>query len=244
MPRARNPEAEFAANEREIRRLRDSELFDGSAADYQRKLKKYVESKLKGTAQKLRSDPIGGRTIHDFYFEAPLVKRRAGAMLRYMPEAVRRFSDKYPTMSIEAELAELNTTPCNRTYDMEESYSYICTAIAIFILDDLCRNLRLPEAVKFLPDWDEFWEDVLIPEDFRDCQYDNDLISAMVWLIQERNGEEKGCAYDSWLIDAAAANRTEEQRSRTGRSRERLVQAIDRCGRELAAQLGGETPGG
>ena len=29
-----------------------------------------------------------------------------------------------------------------------------------------------------------------------------------------------------------------------GRSRERLVQAIDRCGRELAAQLGGETPGG
>ena len=82
-PQGRNPEAEFAANEREILRLRDSEQFDRNAADYQRKLRKYVESELKDTAQRLRTNPIGGRTIHDFYFEAPLVKRRAICRRQY-----------------------------------------------------------------------------------------------------------------------------------------------------------------
>ena len=200
----------FQELQRQAQEMREQVKFDRTGKQYQRDLKKHIDAEFRQMTDALRRMPsFGSDGIYDLYFESRLVRRRTAAIIQTMPEAVARFAAKYPELNMEHEFIEINRCPFGQSYDMIEDDSYISTAVAIFILDELDRVHRLNEAAAYLPT-DEIYTDFLedLPEDFHDCKHDSTLISALVRLIQDRNMEQKG--FDSFrtFLDAAAANQT------------------------------------
>ena len=193
----------------EIHEWRDQEQFDRGAADYQKQVKKYLDKKFTKYTRSLRNIINNRDGVPVFYYTAPLVKRRTAAALKYLPEAVSRFSSKYPSLNMEHEFAEICSTPCGQNYDMLELSSYISVAAAIFILDELTQSSLLRYALLYFPRREEFEFETALPDNFHDCQYDDLLISSLAWLIQERYAGEKDFDPDRIFINHASQRRTE-----------------------------------
>lgn len=193
-----------------ILRLRDQKCFNRTAEGYERDAAEYIDYQFDKAMGIIMNGDSSRSLKRALYFEHTHLPRRKAAVLQYLSEAVRRFSDKYPDLNIEHEFICLNAAPCYCNYDTCENEYSISLAIAIFILDELTAAGRLQEAIRYFPTEAEFQGMVRLPHGFHDPSYDNALIGALAYLIQSRND---GCSKGNVFIDSTSAEWTEERRS-------------------------------
>ncbi len=115
--------------------------------------------------------------------------RRTAATLTLLDEVYRRYGSSYPADS-RNRLGELWIQLNYRfnTYTNIETESYILTAAAIWILDQIREDHeRWYELMKLIPT-DDFLLDEVETPDLWDPLYDWDLIAGVQYILQNRNG--------------------------------------------------------
>ena len=196
--------------------LSEKELdnFDRTAPQYTRDIKKLAEEMLKdGTARMKKVD--GFDPMESFKFSYHYMKRRVSAIVKYAPMLADKYESKCTSTNIERAVMETSTMLSGYMPDTEEDV-YISLAIAIYILDDLYENKNIWEAMLYIPDSKELLCDVDIPDDFCDAVYETDVIKGMIYLIENRDGD------DDIYLSKASAKRTAE----TVKPREYIESAV------------------
>ncbi len=147
------------------------------------------------------------KELSRLYFdcEKRFIKKRADAIIGYIPAAVSRFFDDYPELCIEAEFAAANSSFGTTSYDLLDANEYITLAAAIWILDELEQRCNLGDVLPLLPDVDEI-EGIELPEFFEDACHDNSLIMGMMYIIKNRDDDrsiEKERIYKTYINDGS-----------------------------------------
>ena len=166
----------------------------------EKRLKKSVSIFLDETDKKFKE-------LSRVYFdcEKRFIKKRADAIIGYIPEAVSRFSDDYPDLCIEAEFGAANSSFGITSYDLLDANEYVTLAAAIWILDELEQRCDIGEVLPLLPADDEI-EGVELPEFFEDACHDNSLIKGMMYIIRNRDDDrynEKERIYKVFINDGS-----------------------------------------
>ena len=110
------------------------------------------------------------------------LKRRKEALIRLLPEAYRRFSDKYPTVNLADELIQLNAPATALTFeDLNREYDYELAA-AIRLLDALRDADAYDQAAEYFPSTREESDSVTLPN-LTDAVHSDDALKAAKYLI-------------------------------------------------------------
>lgn len=136
-------------------------------------------------------------------------KRRTDALMEYLPILSEKFKASYSDISLERivlDMCECPTTalPDSMFIDKGRLSSRCLTlAIALYILDELYRNETIWEALLYLPNDKEMIDTIELPDrGFTDAIFPDDVIKSMVYLVENRDGE------DTAFLNAASAQRT------------------------------------
>lgn len=114
----------------------------------------------------------------------PYYSRRQKAVVRMMPEVIKRYGGKYPELTVEKSFAKISSLPVVSYEDLED-HSYLLLGAAIWILDRLKQYGTLQQACQFLP---PAAESLNMPNMY-DSVHSLDLIASMLTVLQERYGK-------------------------------------------------------
>ena len=169
-------------------------------------------------------------------------KRRQNVILKYIPKVQELYADKYTNICIEEEFVKANILPQPYTYHTLDLSYGITLGAAIWILDWLRDNGKLHLAYKYLSQFAQDLDKVEMP-DVSDISHSDNLLRAMVYVIEDRNGallqpnkEEKRYLADEY----AAIGKPPKEGLRCRAAFEDILQLIDDTAKETAARHFGE----
>ena len=150
------------------------------------KLDAYTDEVFTRLSAALRSyDKRKNTALSDTEYRA--LKRRKEALARLMPEADERFSKRFPTLSVPAQLIHLNAPCIALTYDeLNRQYDFELAA-AIWMLDALYDADLYEDAVKLFPTSREELSAVYLPN-LSDAVHSDDMLRTMILLIRKGSG--------------------------------------------------------
>ena len=146
------------------------------------KKKKYIESQMRRTREAVEEIRTGAET----YLTGPYGTRRKEALLHYMDRAEEEFG-QLGFVSVVESFTKLELRPYNY-YDTLDIECDLRIGAALWILDRLKENERMPEAYSFLPDVSGDPNAWYLPIDFAHPCYTDDLIHSVIHVISNRYG--------------------------------------------------------
>lgn len=159
-----------------------------NSSDYLKRMKRMNEDDFRSNLSFLKKADCSEKEIRiDCKMTDDLIKRRSAAFASYIPQAVAKFDGKYPCLDIEKTVSEICSEPFSYNLDTLNKLSYIDTACALYILDELQQAGNIEEALFYIPSENDLITGSQLPPSFHDACYGNDVVGGLVYLIQHRN---------------------------------------------------------
>lgn len=218
-----------------VSKMLETKKLDSKSSDYKEKLKKLCETAVK---TKNKCDPMVcsykiAKDVfdkeHDEIFKRNVYyqKRRITALTKYIPHFVETFENRYPKLPIERTILDLTTM--SSTYLPDSTFTtengannrWLMLAVAIFILDDLCDNETIEEALLYLPET----ADIEIIQ-FKDCVFDENVIKSLIYLIEKKD-DEHGCLLSHTSVKRTCDTIPPRQYTETSIPNEKIEKTVE-----------------
>ena len=191
---------------------------------------KLIQTEVNKFKRSLRKNAGGEKELSAWDMTEPLLKRRARAIVRTMPEIYRRYqAPKNLHFSLGEAWMNLNL-PFVTYSDMDRN-SHLLYAAAIWILDQITRLENWQEIYRLLPT-DESCLDELWYHDVHHPKYDCDLIYSVEYVLHHRNTLEFDAENlprtltSEYLAKGGRTGRADRQPGRNRKNYEALVGMI------------------
>ena len=132
----------------------------------------------------------------------PILKRRKAAVYNLLPEIRKRFGHLYGNSDPGLLTAWINEcSALNHSVDGVDHLYYITLAAAIFMLDELKHDGRLPAAYRYFNSSQEALMSVRLPDIYDPC-HEEIVLRGMMELIRERDPRDN--PFQAYINDVSA----------------------------------------
>ena len=205
--------------------------FSHRSADKNSQIEKLVFNAFRsriGFLKKMLAEDGAGAILEDYDLCEPWLSRRKKAVCDECQRIIDKYSAVYSNINVGEEFALL--CAASRTIpDDTEQFSFYSLGAALWILDRIAENRKMPEAKEILPR-NVPYEEIAAPY-YCDISYSDEVVDSLLFLLQRKNDEinrnyqVRSKFYRSrYIFDFAAA--TENSDSELHRQYRRLLELI------------------
>ena len=167
-----------------------------------------------------------GDLLHFNGYTNPILERRKRALMRWLEKPSEELKE-YGISGYE-DLFVTYESELTANYELLDDEKHFIYGAAIWILDELKRNKTIWKAFRYLPEDDSvLWDEIDVPWDIYDTEYDMDLILSVVYVLMKRN-DDRNFVY----ADERTAGRPENygtlQKSKNRQNFEGLMALLDK----------------